>query len=109
MKIHEDNECMCDVCEKICKNKVALKDHKKIHSKPVECTLCQKTFLTKVNLNKQCEVVLSSKTKPKGKPPKHIDMLGKRQLKRRAKKLVNRFKRAIENNEAFKNETLKLF
>ena len=52
MKIHEDNECICDVCDKVCKNKVALKDHKKIHSKPVECTLCQKTFLTKVNLNK---------------------------------------------------------
>ena len=50
MKIHEDNECICDVCDKVCKNMVALKDHKKIHSKPVECTLCQKTFLTKVNL-----------------------------------------------------------
>ena len=35
MKIHDDNECMCDVCEKISKNKVALNDHKKIHSKPV--------------------------------------------------------------------------
>ena len=52
MKIRDDNECMCDVCEKNCKNKVALKDHKKIHSKPVECNLCQKKFLTKVNLNK---------------------------------------------------------
>ena len=52
MKIHDDNECMCDVCEKICKNKVALKDHKKIHSNPVECNLCQKKFLKQVNLNK---------------------------------------------------------
>ena len=41
MKIYDDNECMCDVCEKICKNKVALKDHKKIHSNPVECNLSE--------------------------------------------------------------------
>ena len=27
-------------------------DHKKIHSKPIQCTLCQKTLLAKVNLNK---------------------------------------------------------
>ncbi len=107
--IHENRSSnKCEFCMNSFSNKQNLNQHvKNRHGKNQEhqCHLCLEFLFDASTLKKH--IKRHENKKPMGRKPKNDDEIGKKQLKRRAKKLVDAFNAATGHSEALRAATMK--